>query len=274
MNDETRVIAFANEKGGVGKTTSSINVGAGLTKLGCKVLVVDMDSQMNATYGLGVEVKPGSLTTYDLIKNYKTVNPDQAIQKTNWDGLFIIPGHEDLAGLELELVAQMGREKRLKKSLGLLTEPFDFIIVDSPPSLSLLTVNVFAYVREVIIPCQTHPFSFEALGNIFDTLDAVKEEINGSIRITGIIPTFFDKRTRVNNKIKDKLTTEPRYKDLILSTPIRVNTTIAESTDSRVPVVFYDDKSMGSRDYMELSEEIFNIPAPVKKQRIITLRNA
>lgn len=256
MENGTRIIAFANEKGGVGKTTSSINVGAALTKLGYKVLIVDMDSQMNATSGLGVKLEHNKPTSYDIIKNFKSINPDEAIHKTDWENLYVIPGHGDLAGLELELVSQMGRENRLKKSLELLTESFDFIIVDSPPSLSLLTVNVFAYSKEVVIPCQTHPFSFDALGNLFETIEAIQEDINPEIKITGIIPTFFDGRTKVSRVIKDKLTNEERYKNLIFDTAIRTNTTIAESTNSKVPVVFYDAKSRGCEDYLALAKEI------------------
>lgn len=258
MENRTRTIAIANEKGGVGKTASSINIGAALTTLNYKVLIVDMDSQMNATIGLGIKLNglKDAYTSYDIIKNPKTLNPDLAIQSTKWKNLFIIPGHGNLAGLELELVSQMGRENRLKKSLDNLGQSFDFILIDSPPSLSLLTVNVFAYVREVIIPCQTHPFSFEALGNLFETVEAIQEDINPKIKITGIIPTFFDSRTKVSRRVKLQLTSEEKYSELIFNTPIRTNITIAESTDSGTPVIFYARKSNGAQDYMSLAKEI------------------
>jgi chromosome partitioning protein len=262
MENGTRRIAIVNEKGGVGKTTSSINIGAALTLLGKKVLLIDMDSQMNATTGLGIQREDVDgdevYSSYDIIKNYKTFNPDKAIMKTKWENLFLIPGHEDLAGLELELVSQIGRENRLKKALVNMSVEFDFVLVDSPPSLSLLTVNVFSYADEILIPCQTHPFSFEALGNLFETIAVIKEDVNPGIKITGIIPTFFDSRTRVSRIIKDQLTDNNEYKNLIFDTPIRTNTTIAESNYSGEPVIFFDSKSRGAKDYMELAQELVN----------------
>lgn len=255
-----RKIAFANEKGGVGKTTSTINIGAALASLGHKTLIVDMDSQMNATKGLDGQVDgTGDVyTTYDLMKNFKSLSPQAAVQQTQWSNLFLIPASGDLAGLELELVSQIGREKLLKKSLGALAGLFDFILIDSPPSLSLLTVNIFTYVDEVVIPCQTHPFSFDALGNLFETIEAIQEDINPELKVTGILPTFFDNRTRVSRKVLDQLTTEEKYRQLIFNTPVRTNVTLAESTDVGVPAVFYDGKSRGALDYMGVAKELLN----------------
>jgi len=149
---QTRIIAVANEKGGVGKTVTVINLASALCKEGKTVLVVDMDPQFNATRGLGVDVKEGMLTVYDLIKNHRSIKSADVIVPTGWDGLDLIPSHVDLAGAEIELVDKVGRENRLKDALESLYGIYDFIILDTPPSLSLLTVNVLSYAKEVLIP--------------------------------------------------------------------------------------------------------------------------
>lgn len=187
---QTRIIAVANEKGGVGKTVTVINLGAALSLAGKQVLVVDMDPQFNATKGLGVEVNEEIRTVYDLLMNPESISPQDAILQTKWQGLDLIPSHVDLAGAEVELVNEAGRENRLKEALGSITGEYDFIIIDTPPSLSLLTVNVLAYAKEVLVPCQTHPYAYDALDELFDTVFAIKEQINPDLQITGIVATF------------------------------------------------------------------------------------
>jgi chromosome partitioning protein len=254
---EQRRIAVANEKGGVGKTVMAINLGAAFSTQGKRVLIVDMDPQSNASKGLGIDIKEKRPSVYDLIKNPESLSVNQVILKTRWDGLDLIPSHVDLAGAEIELVDEEGREYRLKEALEGISGPaYDFILIDTPPSLSLLTVNVFACVQEVIVPCQTHPYSFEALEELFDTVSAIQEEINPDIFITGIVGTFFDGRTRVSRGIMDKLTSDPRYRNLVFKTVIRMNTTIADSAAAGSPVVFYRKGSYGYSDFMDLSQEI------------------
>ncbi|MBU4388158.1 MAG: AAA family ATPase, partial [Proteobacteria bacterium] len=182
--NNTRIIAVANEKGGVGKTVMVINLGAALSLEGKKVLIVDMDPQFNATKGLGVDVNEETLTTYDLIKE-RSDNAADAILKTKWKGLDLIPSHVDLAGAEVELVDVVGRENRLKEALEGIAGEYDFILIDTPPSLSLLTVNVLTFANEVLVPCQTQPYSYSALDELFDTIFAIKEEINPDLKITG-----------------------------------------------------------------------------------------
>jgi chromosome partitioning protein len=172
--------------------------------------------------------------------------------------LDLIPGHVDLAGAELELIEEEGRENRLKEGLTSLNGTYDFILLDTPPTLSLLTVNVFAYAREVIIPCQTQPYAFEALTDLFDTISTIQEEINPELKVTGVLATFYDQRTRISRKIADKLRQSPSYQDLVFQTMIRSNITIAESADAGKPVVFYRPSSIGSRDYQELAFELLN----------------
>jgi len=261
---EPRIIAVANEKGGVGKTVTVINLGAALAKMDFNVLIVDMDPQANATRGLGVTLSDGAATVYDMLVGGEGVRERGVVAHSRWRNLDIIPSHIDLAGAEIELIDVEGRENRLSDALDDLYGDYDFIILDTPPSLSLLTVNVFAFAKEVLIPCQTHPYAFEALDELFDTISAVNREINPNLKIIGIVATMFDKRTRVSHRILDKLQKDDRYKDFLLKTVIRINTTIADSADFAKPVIFYRNSSPGSVDYMNLAEEIMKMAKPAR----------
>jgi chromosome partitioning protein len=251
----TRVVAVANEKGGVGKTAMVINLGAALVKAGKSVLIVDMDPQHNATSGLGVEVTDDMVSIYDLISGNGDVSVEDAVLGTKWAGLEVIAAHPDLAGAEVELVDAEERENRLKHVIDPLIGEYDVIILDTPPSLSLLTINVFSCAKEVLVPCQTHPYAFNALEDLFDTIGAVQAEINPDLRIKGVVPTFFDQRLRVCRDIMERLKTDERYQDLVLNTAIRSNITIADSADAGKPIVFYRTRSFGAKDYTSLAQE-------------------
>jgi len=251
---KTRVIAVANEKGGVGKTVTVINLAAALQKEGLNVLVVDMDPQFNATKGLGIELEPGAPTVYDVLLDGKQVS--EVIVPSRWEGLDVMPSHVDLAGAEVELVDVPGRENRLRDATAGFDGKYQFIILDTPPSLSLLTVNVLAYASEILIPCQTHPYAFGALEELLDTIDAIQREINPDLIITGIIATMFDQRTRVGHRILAQLKSHDVYGRQLLDTVIRANTTIADSADVGRPVVYYRRSSFGAIDYGMLAEEI------------------
>ncbi len=253
---DTRIIAVANEKGGVGKTVTVINLGSALSKKGKKVLIIDVDPQFNATRGLGIDVNGDMPTVYDIISDPIAVSVKDTIVHTKWEGLDLIPSGPDLAGAEVELVDEAGRENRLKEALSGLNGKYDFILIDTPPSLSLLTVNVFVGAQEVLIPCQTHPYAFDALEDLFDTIDSIVGEINPDLTITGIVPTLFDGRTRVGQMVLGKLQSDKRYGDLLFNTIIRQNTTIAESAAVGKPVIFYRKSSYGSVDYMSLANEL------------------
>ena len=253
---KTRIIAVANEKGGVGKTVTVLNIGAVLSQKGLKILIVDMDPQSNATRGLGVGANETMISIYDVMMNKTAVSVDASILETRWKNLDLIPSHIDLAGAEVELINEIGRENRLKESLGPLKGKYDFILLDTPPSLSLLTVNVFTYANEILVPCQTHPYAYDALDELFDTIFALKRELNPDLKVIGIVATLFDCRTRVSQRILEKLKNDDRYQTLMLDTIIRTNTTIAESADVGKPVVFYRSGSYGAIDYKNLADEL------------------
>jgi chromosome partitioning protein len=252
----TRIIAVANEKGGVGKTVTVINLGAAFSQMGKNVLVVDMDPQANATKGLGIEPDAEQLNTYDLVIRPGEALAKDAVLETSWQGLHVIPSHVDLSGAEVELVDEDGRENRLTEALGPIEAGYDVILLDTPPSLSLLTVNVFTCAREVIVPCQTHPYAFGALEELFDTIEAVKDAINPDLTVTGVLATLYDQRTRVSQRILDKLKNDDTYGPLLFQTVIRANTKIADSADVGKPVVFYRTTSFGALDYKALAEEL------------------
>lgn len=253
---KARIISVVNEKGGVGKTVTVINLAAGLSLKGKNVLVVDMDPQLNATKGLGFSHSEESLSVYDVIKLQNPVPAKSVISHTTWKHLDLLPSHVDLSGIEIELTNEVGRENRLKEALKPIENLYDFVLLDTPPSLSLLTVNVLAFAREVLIPCQTHPYAYGAMDELLETVSIIQEEINPSIRIMGVVPTFFDQRTRVSNKIIEDLRADKRFKKNLLSTVVRINTTIAESAHYGKPVVFFRRSSPGALDYLALTDEI------------------
>jgi chromosome partitioning protein len=253
---KARIIAVVNEKGGVGKTVTVINVGAGLSLLGKRVLVVDMDPQSNATKGLGVSLEEGQHSAYDVIRLPDPVAARSAIVNTGWENLDLLPAHVDLSGIEVELADVPGRENRLKDSLAPLLAGYDFVLLDTPPSLSILTVNVLAFARQVLVPCQTHPYAYAALDELLETISIIQEGVNPDIRILGLVATLFDRRTKISNVILEKLKADKRFHGQVFDTVIRANTTVAESAYFGKPVVFYRRSSPGARDYLSLTREI------------------
>ena len=252
-----RIIAIMNQKGGVGKTTTAINLGAALAERGKRTLLVDLDPQANLTRGLGLsheEVAAGK-SIYDVMTDHK-VDLGQAVRRTRWEHLDVVPSHIDLSGAEIEMVATIGRELRLKRAMGELPAGYDYIIIDCLPSLSLITVNACAAATEVFVPMQAHPFALEGLGKLFEVLDLVKAEINPALDLTGVVVTMFDPRTNISREVMDKLSAHPRLGGKLFKTVVRQNIRIAESQGAGMPVIHFDKSCHGAEAYRALAAEV------------------
>jgi chromosome partitioning protein len=217
-----------------------------------------MDPQLNATKGLGHNASEEAPSVYDVIKIGNPVSAKSAIWRTPWEHLDLLPSHVDLSGIEIELATKIGRENRLKRALEPVVDRYDFVLLDTPPSLSLLTVNVLSCAREVLIPCQTHPYAYGAIDELLETITVIREEINPHLEVLGVVPTFFDCRTKVSNQILQALGQDHRLQGKLLETVIRINTTIAESAQHKKPVVFFRPTSSGAQDYLALADEILS----------------
>src|SRR5579862_7775465 len=234
-----RAIAIMNQKGGVGKTTTALNLGAALAQRGKKVLLIDLDPQANLTLGLGRRAADLSQSVYELLTDQKA-DAMKYVVETAWEGLHLVPSHIDLSGAEIEMVPMIGRETRLSKALESAREHYDYILIDCLPSLSLLTVNAMAAASEVFVPLQAHPFALEGLGKLFEVVGMIREAMNPALRVSGVLVTMFDGRTNVSKDVLETLRRDERLREHIFSTTIRVNIRVAESQKEGVPVIVYD----------------------------------
>jgi chromosome partitioning protein len=245
----TRTIAMINQKGGVGKTTSVVNLGAGLTRLGLKVLLLDLDAQAHLTYSLGINADELQYTVYDLLTGQAAMNQVLIVQH----GLSLIPSSIALSAAEIELAAEVGRESLLKNALQNLSG-YDFIFLDCPPNLGLLTLNALTAANEVFVPLQAEFLSIKGLNKLMELVEKVKKRVNPGIKMTGIITTQFDSRLKLHNEIMDNL--KVHFADKVFNTPIRRNVALAEATSFGQPIFDYAPKSFGAQDYLALCREV------------------
>ena len=246
-----KIIAFINQKGGVGKTTCTMNIGAGLSKLGKKVLLIDLDPQAHLTYSLGIEAHTLQNTVYNLLKGL--CRAEEIILTRN--GLDLIPSSLELSGAELELSSVAGREFLLKEALEGI-QNYDYILLDCPPSLGLLTLNALTTAREVYIPLQTEFLALQGMSKLISTVDIVKKRLNKNIEITGIIATRFDNRKNLNKEVVEKI--EKYFGSRLFKTFIRDNVSLAEAPSYGQTIFEYKENSYGAKDYLNLCHEIIN----------------
>lgn len=250
----SKIIAFANQKGGVGKTTSCVNLSAYVAVMGQKVLIVDLDPQGNATSGLGIEKYKGLKTVYDLVDGECAL--EEVIQPTVIEGLDIIPSNVDLAAAEISLVSMPQREKILKNILDPLKEVYDFIMIDCQPSLGLLTVNALTSADSVIIPMQCEFYALDGLAQLMNTIRLVKFHLNPNLDVEGVVRTMKDNRSNHINQVSQEIL--KFFKSKVFSTYIPRNIRLAEAPSHGLPIMLYDPTSKGAEAYLSLAEEFLD----------------
>jgi chromosome partitioning protein len=250
-----RVISICNQKGGVGKTTTAINLSSYLAISGKKLLLIDADPQGNATSGIGIDKSKVENSLYEVLLNQKPIS--ETIIETQVKNLFIIPSNINLTGAEVELVGAIGRDFRLKKAIADCKEDFDMIFIDCPPSLSLLTVNALTASDSAMIPIQCEYYALEGLSQLMTTINLVKDHLNPGLEIEGILLTMADFRTNLTGEVINEA--RAYFKDKVYNTVIPRSVKLSESPGFGKPIVFYDKSSLGARKYEELSKEFIGI---------------
>lgn len=248
-------IAIVNQKGGVGKSTTAVNLGAGLAEKNNKVLVIDIDPQGNASSGLGIEKTEVDYTVYDLL--IESESPLKAILKTENEMLDLIPANIELAGAEIELVSIMSRESRLKKSLSEIKDNYDYIIIDCPPSLGLLTLNALTAADSVMVPIQCEYYALEGLGQLMNTIELVRKNLNSDLRIEGVLMTMYDARTNLSEQVIDEV--KDYFSDLVFETIIPRNVRLSEAPSFGKSILEYSSSSKGAEAYRQLAEEVISL---------------
>lgn len=259
-----KAIAIFNQKGGVGKTTTNINLAACLAIKGKKVLVLDIDPQGNTTSGLGISKRGLENTMYEVLIT-DGYNPQNAVRHTVVEGLDIIPASVELAGAEVEMVQLEGREKRLKRALDKIRDGYDYIFIDCPPSLGLLTINSLTAVDSVLIPIQCEFYALEGVSQLMSTIELVKKSMNKNLEIQGVILSMFDGRTNLSIQVVEEV--KRYFKQKVYTTVIPRNVRLAEAPSYGLPIVEYDPRSNGAKAYMEFAEEFLALEKAKGKRK-------
>lgn len=249
-----KVVAIANQKGGVGKTTTAVNLSSCLALADKRTLLVDMDPQGNATSGLGVEKDNVDKSIYEVL--IKNVPAREALLKTDLPLLNILPSNISLVGAEIELVNLLAREKRLFSALGSVRELFDFILIDSPPSLGLLTINTLTAADSVLIPIQCEYYALEGLGQLLNTIKLVQRNLNRDLELEGVVLTMYDSRLNLARQVEDE--TRKYFGEKVYNTVIKRNVKLSEAPGFGKPVILYDILSQGAENYISLAKEVLN----------------
>ena len=247
-----KIIAIANQKGGVGKTTTSVNLGAGLAQVGKKVLLVDIDAQGNATTGVGIEKSELDQCIYNVL--VEDADVQGVIQKTATENLDVLPATIQLAGAEIELVPTISREVRLQRALQPVRDEYDYIIIDCPPSLGLLTINALTAADSVIIPVQCEYYALEGLSQLLNTVRLVQKHLNKKLAIQGVLLTMLDARTNLGIQVIDEV--KKYFRDKVYRSIIPRNVRLSEAPSHGKPIMQYDAKSRGAEVYIDLAEEV------------------
>ena len=250
----SKIIALANQKGGVGKTTTSINLAAALALAGKKVLLIDADPQANTSSGLGVEIRELETTIYECLVN--GIDPHKAVLATSTKNLSLIPSHIDLVGAEIEMLNMEHREQLLKKMLDQVRNEYDYILIDCSPSLGLITVNALTASDSVIIPVQCEFFALEGIAKLLNTIKIIKSKLNPNLKVEGFLLTMFDNRLRLSNQVYEEV--KRHFGDLVFNTVIARNVRLSEAPSHGISVLEYDPSSKGAQNYKALAKELIN----------------
>ncbi len=247
-----RVLAVANQKGGVGKTTTAINLSASLAKLGSKVLLIDIDPQGNATSGVGLAKKEMKSCIYNTIIDEMSIK--MVILPSRWENLYVVPATIQLAGAEIELVSMVSREEKLKSALAPILNDYDFIIIDCPPSLGLLTLNAMNAANGILIPIQCEYYALEGLGQLMNTINLVRKHLNTELIIEGVVLTMYDTRTNLSEQVAEEV--RSYFKQYVYNTVIPRNVRLSEAPSYGKHILDYDPKSRGAELHLALAREV------------------